>query len=68
MLLNIQDYFTFEVIYIWSTFGVIPFWLILIFLPNTKISQIFVNSIIAPLILAIMSAMLCYGLADKIYV
>lgn len=60
MLLNIQDYFTFEVIYIWSTFGVIPFWLILIFLPNTKISQIFVNSIIAPLILAIAYGFVIY--------
>ncbi len=60
MLLNIQDYFTFEVIYTWSTFGVIPFWLILIFFPNTKISQIFVNSIIAPLILAIAYGFVIY--------
>jgi len=60
MLSNIQDYFTFEVIYLWATLGVIPFWLILIFLPNTKASQILVNSIIAPLILAIAYGFVIY--------
>ena len=52
MLSNILNYFTFEMIYLWTSYGVIPFWLILIFLPNSKASQFFVNSIIAPLILA----------------
>jgi len=53
MLSNILNYFTFEMIYLWTSYGVIPFWLILIFLPNSKASQFFVNSIIAPLILAL---------------
>ena len=60
MLSNIHDYFTFEVIYLWATLGVIPFWLILIFLPNTKATQILVNSIIAPLILAIAYGFVIY--------
>ena len=52
MLIQFKDYLTFENIYIWSNFGVLPFWLLLIIIPNSKITQFFVNSIIAPLILA----------------
>ena len=52
MLIHLQNYFTFETIYSWANFGVLPFWLMLIFIPNSKITQIFVNSIILPLILA----------------
>ena len=53
MLLQFQDYLTFEVIYIWANFGVLPFWLLIIFLPNSKFTQVLVNSIILPLILAV---------------
>ena len=52
MLIDFQNYFTAETIYLWSSFGILPFWIILIFMPNSKITQIFVNSIIIPLILA----------------
>ena len=52
MLIQFQDYLTFESIYLWTSFGVLPFWLLLIFIPNSKITQVFVNSIILPLILA----------------
>ena len=52
MLTEFQSYLTFEAIYLWVTFGVLPFWLMLIVIPNSKITQIFVNSIILPLILA----------------
>ena len=52
MLIQFQGYLTFETIYLWVTFGVLPFWLMLIFIPNSKFTQIFVNSIILPLILA----------------
>ena len=52
MLIEFQSYLTFEAIYLWVTFGVLPFWLMLIFIPNSTITQIFVNSIILPLILA----------------
>ena len=44
---------TFEEIYIFSNLFVLPFWLILIFIPSSKINQILVNSILLPLILAI---------------
>ena len=52
MLIQFQDYLTFENIYIWTNFGVLPFWLLLIMAPNSKATQFFVNSIIIPLILA----------------
>ena len=51
MLLQFQNYLTFETIYIWANFGILPFWLMMIFIPNSKITQIFVNSVILPLIL-----------------
>ena len=52
MLIQFQGYLTFETIYLWTNFGILPFWLMLIFIPNSKITQIFVNSVILPLILA----------------
>ena len=52
MLFQFQEYLTFENIYIYSSFGVLPFWLLLMFIPNSKITQIFVNSIILPIILS----------------
>tara|TARA_Y100000590_G_C15475044_1_gene921707 strand:- start:386 stop:859 length:474 start_codon:yes stop_codon:yes gene_type:complete len=51
MLNQFESYLTFEAIYLWSSFGVLPFWLMLIFIPNSRITQIFVNSIIPFLIL-----------------
>ena len=52
MLIQFQNYLTFEALYMWANFGVLPFWLMLIFLPNLKITRIFVNSVILPLVLA----------------
>ena len=50
MVIQFQDYLTFENIYLWLNFGVLPFWLMLIIIPNSKTTQIFVNSIVLPLI------------------
>ena len=52
MPIQFQEYLTFENIYLWANIGVLPFWLLLIFSPKSRITQIFVNSVIAPLILA----------------
>jgi len=52
MLIQFQDYLTFENIYLWANFGVLPFWFMLILIPNSRVSQILINSIILPLILA----------------
>ena len=53
MLTQFESYFTFENIYLWGNFGVLPFWIMLIIIPNSKVTQFFVNSIILPLILSI---------------
>ena len=53
MLIQFHEYLTFENIYLWTNFGVLPFWLMLIIIPNSKFTQIFVNSIIIPLILSV---------------
>ena len=53
MIDQIYTFFSIDMIYIWLNFGVLPFWLMLIIIPGSKITQIFVNSIILPLILAI---------------
>tara|TARA_B100000029_G_scaffold514800_1_gene619051 strand:- start:1391 stop:1864 length:474 start_codon:yes stop_codon:yes gene_type:complete len=52
MLLEYQHYLTIENIYLWANFGVLPFWLMLIAIPNSKFTSFFVNSIILPLILS----------------
>ena len=51
MLILFQDYLSSENIYLWANLGVLPFWSMLILMPNSRFTQIFVNSIIAPLIL-----------------
>ena len=60
MLIEFQDYLTFENIYLWTNFGVLPFWLMLIFIPSSKFTQFFVNSIILPLILSTIYIYLIY--------
>ncbi len=52
MLLQFQNYLTFENIYLWTNFGILPFWFMLILIPNSKFTRFFINSIILPLILS----------------
>ena len=52
MLIHFEELLTFENIYFWSNLVILPFWLLIIFMPNSRITQILVNSIILPLILA----------------
>ena len=40
MIEQIYIYFTLNMIYLWLNIGVLPFWFILIFFPNSKINQI----------------------------
>ena len=51
--MQFQDYLTHENIYLWANFAILPFWLMLIIIPNSKFTQFFVNSIILPLILSV---------------
>ena len=53
MINNLLPLLTNENIYLTANWGVIPFLLLLIFLPNNKITNFFVHSVIAPLLLAI---------------
>ena len=52
MIEEIYNYFTIDMLYHWVNFGVLPFWLILIFFPNSNLSRYFVTSILPILILS----------------
>ena len=52
MIFQFQEYLTFENIYMWANLGVLPFWLMLIVIPNSRFTQILINSIVLPLILS----------------
>ena len=52
-LIKFQDYFTFEVIYLWANLIVLPLWILLIFLPNSNLSKVLINSITIPLLFSI---------------
>ena len=45
MIEQIYSYFTIEMLYYWVNLGVMPFWLLLIFFPNSHLSRYFVTSI-----------------------
>ena len=45
MIEQIYSYFTIEMLYYWVNLGIMPFWLLLIFFPNSHLSRYFVTSI-----------------------
>jgi uncharacterized membrane protein len=53
MINTLDSLLTYENIYLFANWGVIPFWLLLIFMPNHKITNFFSHSIVAPLLLAV---------------
>ena len=60
MLENIEILLTVENIYLIINWGIIPFWLMLVFLPNLSITNFLVNSVIIPLLLSTAYAYLAY--------
>ena len=52
MIEEIYNYFTIEILYYWVNLGVLPFWLIIIFFPNSNLSKYFVTSIFPIFILS----------------
>ena len=52
MINNLLPLLSYENIYLVANWGVIPFWLLLIILPNHSLTNFFIQSIIIPLILA----------------
>ena len=60
MFEQISTYFNIDMIYLWLNIGVLPFWFILIFLPNSKICSLFVSSIFPLLIFSAVYLYLIY--------
>tara|TARA_A100001037_G_scaffold291964_1_gene306664 strand:- start:387 stop:857 length:471 start_codon:yes stop_codon:yes gene_type:complete len=62
MLDNLLALLTPENIYLVANWGVLPFWMLLIFAPNNGITTFLTQSIIAPLLLAMGYSFLSYNL------
>tara|TARA_X000000368_G_scaffold300499_1_gene239393 strand:- start:520 stop:990 length:471 start_codon:yes stop_codon:yes gene_type:complete len=60
MINNFEEYLTLENIFLFSNWGVIPFWLLLLFSPNSSFTRFFVHSIIIPLMLSIAYIFIAY--------
>ena len=52
MIEQIYNYFTIETLYYWVNLGILPFWLILIFFPQSNLCKYFVTSIFPIFILS----------------
>ena len=62
MLNNLIAYITTENIYLAANWGVIPFWLLLVFAPNHGLTNFLTQSIIVPLLLTVSYSYLSYKL------
>ena len=60
MLENIEILLTVENIYLVVNWGIIPFWLMLVFFPNLTVTNFLVNSVIVPLLLSTAYSYLAY--------
>ena len=60
MIEQISAFFTIDMIYLWLNIGIIPFWFILIFFPNSKVCGIFVSSVFPIFILSVIYLHLVY--------
>ena len=60
MINNLEPYLTFENIYLFANWGVVPFWLLLIVAPYHGLTKFLVHSIVAPLLLAMAYIFLVY--------
>ena len=62
MINNLIEFLTYENIYLLANWGVLPFWLLLIISPNHLMTNFFVQSIIAPLLLATAYTFVAYNI------
>ena len=60
MIEQIYTYFSIETIYLWLNIGVLPFWFILVFFPNSKICKIFTISVFPLVIFSVVYGYLVY--------
>ena len=62
MINDLQNLLNYDNIYLIANYGVIPFWLLLIILPNHGLTNFFVQSIIAPFLLAVAYGFVAYNI------
>ena len=62
MINNLLPLLSYENIYLIANWGVIPFWLLLIILPNHSATNFFAHSIVAPLIIASTYGFIAYNI------
>ena len=67
MIDQISTYFTIEIIFLWLNIGVLPFWLILVFFPQSQICKVFIISIFPFIILSFAYGYLTYLLFNGGY-
>ena len=67
MIEQIAIFFSIEMIYLWLNIGVIPFWFVLIFFPQSKICGLFVTSIFPFLLLGSIYIYLFYYFINSGY-
>tara|TARA_B110001452_G_C15124322_1_gene391850 strand:+ start:118 stop:591 length:474 start_codon:yes stop_codon:yes gene_type:complete len=60
MIELIYTFFTLEMIYLWLNLGILPFWFVLIFFPQSQICKVFTTSIFPVLVLALAYSYLLY--------
>ena len=60
MINNLHMYLTLENIYLLTNWGVLPFWLLLLFAPNQNVTKFFVHSVIVPLLLGLLYIFIAY--------
>ena len=60
MIEQISIFFTTDMIFLWLNIGVIPFWFILMFFPNSKVCGVFVSSIFPIFTLSVIYLYLVY--------
>jgi len=57
---QISAFFSIEIIYLWLNFGVLPFWFVLIFFPQSRISGLLATSIFPYIVLGAVYIYLLY--------
>jgi len=67
MFEQISSFFTTEMIYLWLNFGVLPFWFVLIFFPQSRISGLLATSIFPFIILGSVYIYLIYQFFNEGY-
>ena len=67
MIEQIYTYFTIENIFLWLNLGVLPFWIVLIFFPQSKICKILTASIFPIFIFTLVYSYLIYILFNDNY-